>query len=187
MVQVKNHIDKISSEIKFIFSEESLDVIFELLGGELSFDDLKNRLNMIQIKLKIVLYKLIELGVILISKEKIIKDKRVVYFKLNKLKLNEMVKSYDYYKKKLNIVFSSFNNMKIFNNGINSLLKNINKPHENLAIIVKSNNYEIEKFKKELKKMIEKFINKNYNNEEEYFMFMPILLPYKIVNNKKLN
>ena len=180
MVDVKKYFYDTKKFVQFIFSNDSLMVIFELLNTELSEEELFYRLNFSNLKFKLIISKLIEHNIVEKTKEIVQDDQVILYYSLNREKLQEIVKYYDFYNKKLNLTFESKKCFNYLKNGFKELLKYPSKPYEKAALFIKSDSISIEKFKEELNELITKFINKNNVKEKDVFMFMPVLLPYNL-------
>lgn len=172
-------------DISEILTGRTLDIIFELMNGEINEDDLISRLDINPIKLKIYINRLLKLSIIEKSKELHIKDKIEVFYKLKQKNLKVLIKSHDKYSSKLQIISETKKYVDLVRNGFESLMKNQNKPNKYFAVLIKSDSKQMEIFKQKLNDLIDEFIKEDDETKKETFMFLPMLFPYDTKTNEE--
>jgi len=171
-------------DISEILKGKTLDIIFELMSGELSEDNLISRLEMHPLKFKIYLNRLLRLNIIEKTRENFVKDKIEVFYKLKQKNLKLLIQSNDRYSSNLQIISDTKKYVDLLKNGFSSLMKQPEKPNKYFAVLIKTDKQRIELFKRKLNSLIDEFIEEDDESKNEIYMFLPMLFPYGLSNDK---
>lgn len=167
-------------DVSNVLQGQLLDIILALMDNELTEEQLISKLDMYPMKLQYYLIKLKKLGIVECIEENIIKENVRIKYRIIPESVNLTT----------NLSLKSKNELEAYNNynHFGSILKkslkfaNVNPELTNKqgAIFIHTNEEKIKEFKIELNKLIDQFMNIEVKEENNGYVFMPILLPYEI-------
>lgn len=170
--------------IKELFQGRCLDIIMELMDNEVTEQQLLDRLDMYPIKLKYYLNKLISFGIVECIKEEVVKQKVKSQYKLKKENLELMVEMNDEFEENLNFISNVNTYINIMKNGFKVLSNNPKLTNKQGAVFIRTSLEEAEKFKQELNLLIDRFISIENKKADDGFLFLPMLFPYELKEDK---
>jgi hypothetical protein len=165
-------------QISEILQGHSIDIIFELMQGELSEDELISRLEIHPLKMKIYLDRLIKLGIIDISRTSRNHDHIKIFYELKQKNLELLMHSSEINNSNLIYLAEIQKYNDLIRKGFSILSNNSDKPNKYFAIAIKTESSEMEKFKEKLNILINDFINMEDESKNELFIFIPMFFPF---------
>lgn len=189
MDKVLEHDDKVlniddMSVINEILKGRTLDIIIELMNNELTEKQLADRLDIYPMKLKYYLSLLEKFNIVECVKVDVIKQKINSIYKLKTENMNMLINFSDESKSKVELVTNLNKYNDILKVAIKSIAENPELPNKQGALFINTSLENVNEFKNELNKLINKFINMDNPLEESVYLFLPMLLPYDIKGEK---
>lgn len=174
-----------TKEIADILRGRTWDIVLELMLGELSEDELINRLDIAPMKLKLYLGRLESCGVIEKSQELVYKRSIKNVYRLKNKNLEVVLSSNNNLELERQLEFNRNKFHEFMRNGFKSLYQNQGLPNKQGAIFIKSSPERMIEFKNKLNLLIEDFKSEDNEAEQMFYLFMPMLFPYG--NESELN
>jgi len=167
-------------QISEILQGHALDIIFELMQGELTEDELLARLEIYPLKMKIYLDRLVKLGILEIAKTSRTHDHVKTSYKLKRKNLEVLMQSGEMGNSNLKYLSEIKKYNDLVRKGFSTLSMNSDKPNKYFAVAIKTDSSQMEKFKEKLNLLIQEFIDVEDESKSELFLFMPMFFPFKL-------
>lgn len=165
--------------IQEIFQGKTLEIIIELMENDLSKEQLLNRLDIYPVKLDYYLLKLKKLGIIECLQEDVVRQRINSTYRLKQNNIKMIVGENVDPLSKIEILQTINTYRGLLKNGFMAATENPDLPNKQASVVIQTNRENAQLFKKELSKLIERFIDLEIEGEEERYIFLPMYFPYQ--------